>query len=123
MKVAYIAHPIAGDIKGNLQKVIQIGRQINLQEPDTIPFSQFFFDDTIPEERQRGIKNDTALLKKGFIDEVRLYGSQISKGMKLEIELAHELEIPVIPMTEGTKIHYEAIKEIRQHEAIKKLIK
>ena len=47
---------------------------------------------------ERGIKNDVALMKKGFIDEVRLYGDRISNGMEAEIKLANSLGIPVISM-------------------------
>ena len=104
MKVVYIAHPISGDIKGNLKRIELIGRQINIEEPNIIPFAHYFFDcyslnDNIPEERERGIKNDVALMKKGFIDEIRLYGDRISTGMKHEIELARKLSIPIRPMT------------------------
>ena len=108
MKIVYIAHPISGDISENLKKIMIIGRQINLEEPSVVPFAPYFFDcytldDNIPEERERGIKNDIALLKKGFVDEMRLYGDKISKGMKHEIDLAIELNIEVVPMTEATK--------------------
>lgn len=108
MKVAYIAHPISGDIKGNLKRIEAIGRQINLEEPEVVPFAHYFFDcyaldDDIPEERERGIKNDIALMRKGFIDEVRLYGNRISTGMSHEVDLAVELGIEVVPMTEATK--------------------
>ncbi|MFA5727403.1 MAG: hypothetical protein WC886_07180, partial [Saccharofermentanaceae bacterium] len=79
MKIVYIAHPISGDIEGNLQKIVKIGREINLSEPDVVPFAPYFFDcycmnDYIPEERARGIKNDEALFRAKFIDEVWLYG-------------------------------------------------
>ena len=111
MKVAYIAHPIGGDVKGNLEKVKEIGRQININESDTVPFAPYFFDchtlnDNIPEERESGIKNDIALIKAGFIDEVRLYGDRISTGMGHEINLAIQLGIEVKPMTEATKQQY-----------------
>ena len=71
MKIVYIAHPLSGDIEGNLSKVSDIIRYINLTEPDILPFAHYFvdchaLDDTIPEERERGIKNDIALLKAGF---------------------------------------------------------
>ena len=112
MKVAYIAHPISGDIKGNLKKIEVIGRQINLDEPEVVPFAHYFFDcyvldDDIPEERERGIKNDIALMRKGFIDEVRLYGNTISRGMTHEVNLALELGIDVKPMTEATTKEYK----------------
>lgn len=112
MKVAYIAHPISGDIEGNLKKIEVIGRQINLDEPEVVPFAHYFFDcyaldDDIPEERERGIKNDIALMRKGFIDEVRLYGTTISRGMTHEVNLALELGIEVKPMTEATIKEYK----------------
>ncbi len=112
MKIVYIAHPVSGDIAGNLEKVRIIGRHINLNEPNVVPFSQFYFNchtlnDDIPAERERGIKNDTALLKKGFIDEVRLYGDRMSAGMAAEVELSIKLGIPIKPMTKETK---EAMK-------------
>lgn len=108
MRVVYIAHPISGDVKGNLKKIEAIGRQINLDEPETIPFAHYFFDchclnDDIPEERERGIKNDMALMGKGFIDEVRLYGDRISNGMEAEIKLANSLGIPVISKIKENK--------------------
>ena len=109
MKIAYIAHPISGDIKGNLKRIELIGRKIILEEPEVVPFVHYFFDcyaldDDIPEERERGIKNGIALMrKKGFIDEVRLYGDKISTGMSYEVNLALELGIKVVAMTEATK--------------------
>ena len=63
-------------------------------------------NDDIPAERERGIKNDTELLKSGFIDEIRLYGNRISEGMKHEIELAHKLGIPVVNKLNNEKIAY-----------------
>lgn len=112
MKVAYIAHPISGDPGGNARKVLGIVRSINLLEPDVVPFAPYIVDcfalhDDIPEERERGIKNDIALFKKGFIDEVRLYGDRISNGMTYEIDLALKLGIEVRPMTEETKREYD----------------
>ena len=86
MKVAYIAHPISGDPEGNIAKILDIVRSINLLEPDVVPFAPYIvdcqaLDDQNPEERERGIQNDIALFRKGFIDEVRLYGDRISMGM------------------------------------------
>lgn len=115
MIVAYIAHPISGDVSGNLNKIVEIGRRINLYEPNTIPFAPYFFDchsldDSIPSERDRGIKNDVALLNKGFVDEIRLYGNKISSGMKHEVILGRKLGIRIIPMTDETKKELQNIK-------------
>ena len=114
MKIAYIAHPISGDIKGNLKRIERIGRQINLKEPEVVPFAHYYFDchildDDILEERERGIKNDIELMKRCFIDELRLYGNRISNGMMHEIVLARELGIVVVPMTPETKKEYKQL--------------
>ena len=111
MKIAYIAHPIGGNVEVNLKRIRKIAREINLHEPSTVPFAPYYLDcvsldDSNPSERERGIKNDIELMNRGFIDEVRLYGHKISVGMSHEIELAHELGIKVIPMTAKTKIQY-----------------
>jgi len=115
MKIVYIAHPIKSENwLENINRVIQIVRDINLKEPEVVPFAPYIvdcyaLDDGLPDERERGIKNDTALFEKGFIDEVRLYGDRISPGMAAEIKLAIELGIVVIPMT--TKTRKEFIKK------------
>ena len=116
MVIAYIAHPIGGDMNGNLEKIRKICREINLEEPDVVPFAPYYMDchcldDDNPVERERGIKNDIALMKKGFIDEIRLYGNTISKGMRHEVDLAHQLGIKVLPMTDQTINEYKRICE------------
>jgi hypothetical protein len=112
MRVVYIAHPIKGDVQGNLRKIEAIGRQINMEEPDTLPFAHYYFDcstldDNVPEERERGIRNGLELLRRGFIDELRLYGDRISEGMKREILTAVHQGIPIVPMNE------DVIKDLR----------
>lgn len=108
MKIAYIAHPIGGNVKANLAKVRKIARHINMNEPDTLPFAPYYLDcvcldDSDPGERSRGIKNDTYLLESGLVDELRLYGDRISNGMYDEILIALRENIPIIPMTPETK--------------------
>lgn len=112
MTIAYIAHQISGDVQGNLKKIQEIVRHINLTEPNVVPFVPYYadivsMDDNIPVERERGIKNDIALLGAGFIGEMRLYGPRISSGMMAEIELAFEKGILVMPMTNETRKEYE----------------
>lgn len=108
MKIAYIAHPVSGDIAGNIEKIKQIVRNINLTEPDTVPFVPYYSDlhalnDNVPEERKRGIENNTALFKAGVIDEIRLYGDFISAGMAQECLLAAENGITIKPMNNLTR--------------------
>ena len=111
MKVVYIAHPISGDVKGNLEKLKNICRDINLKHPDILPFVPYCMDlmcldDAIQTERNRGIKNNTHHLESGYIDELWLYGDRISKGMYEEINTALIEGIEIMPMTEGTANHF-----------------
>jgi len=111
MKIIYIAHPISGNVKENLASIAKIARQINLTNPDVTPIAPYFLDcyalnDAVPEERERGIQNDITILKSGIVKELWLYGNRISAGMFHEIELAHDLKIRVVPMTQDTKTAY-----------------
>lgn len=107
MRVVYICHPIGGDVENNIKKVIAICREVNLTEPDVIPFVPYLsdlyaLDDSIQSERERGMKNGLSLLKKGFIDEIWLYGNRISNGMRAEINVCYEFGIKVVPKTNET---------------------
>lgn len=108
MKVVYVAHPISGDVKGNLEKIRLIIRELNINNPDIIPFAPYWvdchaLDDSIPEERERGIKNNTELIKK-CVDEIWFYGDKMSKGMWAEYFLAIENKIPTKEMTPETML-------------------
>ena len=100
MKIVYIAHPISGDIEGNLAKIRAIVRHINLTHPDVIPFVPYYadvvsMDDNNREERARGIKNDQEFFKRRIFDELWVFG-HISEGVAAEIKLAKENRIPVL---------------------------
>ena len=112
MKIIYIAHPVSGDVNGNIIKIISIVREINMMCPDVVQLVPYLadlyaLDDNVPNERQRGIKNDIAVLKSGLINEVWLYGDKISTGMQEEIKLAKELNIPIKAMSKETKILFK----------------
>lgn len=95
-KVVYIAHPISGDVKGNIDKILRIIREINITEPYIIPIAPYVvdclaLDDDILWEREKGIKNNKELLKLKFVDQLWLFGDRISVGMEAEIILFYEL--------------------------------
>jgi hypothetical protein len=107
MIVAYIAHPIGGDVAANIEKVKRIIHDIMITRPHVVPFAHYMvdlmvLDDNNPQERQRGIDNDHELMRRGFIDELWLYGDHISRGMADEIDLAIQHNIPVLPQTRET---------------------
>lgn len=102
MRIVYIAHPISGDMQGNLGKIAAIVKDINLSSDDVVPLAPYFadilaLDDSIPEQRIRGIKNNTAILSSGIISELWVYGNwRFSRGCLAEILLAEKLNIKVI---------------------------
>lgn len=105
-KTVFIAHPIAGDIAGNMQKVLAICEQVHNDE--IIPVAPYlvslqYLNDEVVEDRQLGIDANMECFHRGYIDELWLYGDTISTGMKAEIALAKELNIPIFPKTEGTR--------------------
>lgn len=107
MKVVYIAHPIGGDVENNIKKVIAICRTVNLETSDVVPFVPYLsdlyaLDDNTPSERERGLKNGLSLLKKGFINEIWLYGDRISNGMRAEINICKQVGIKIVPKTSET---------------------
>lgn len=100
-KVTYIAHPLSNDVKGNIEKILAIVKEINLKELNTIPFVPYLadilaLDDSIPEHRLRGISNNLHYLRSGMVSELRVYGDFISKGVAEEIKLCIEYKIPVV---------------------------
>jgi len=106
MKTVFVAHPIAGDIEGNMKKVLAICEQIHSKE--IIPIAPYlvslqYLNDEVVEDRQLGIDANHECFRRGYVDELWLFGDRISEGMKGEILLAREMDIPVVPKTEGTK--------------------
>ena len=107
MTIAYIAHPIGAPtqqgIDANLADLRRIIRHINLNYPDVVPFAPYYadivsMDDNVLSERERGMKNDDAILRSGIINELWMTGNTISNGMYSEMMLCHTLRIPVIDM-------------------------
>jgi hypothetical protein len=113
-EVAYIAHPIAGDVYGNIQEILKIVNEIYVNEPGVTPFTPYLAgimtgtEDT-PETRERGLKEDEFYISSGIVTSVRLYGTKISSGMEREINRAHELGVQVFAKTRETKLEFKRI--------------
>ncbi len=105
-KTVFIAHPISGDIKGNIQKVLEICR--NIHRDGIIPVAPYlvslqYLNDEVVEDRQLGVEANLECFHRRYIDELWLFGDRISSGMEEEVKLAQALKIPIIAQTEGTK--------------------
>jgi hypothetical protein len=102
-KIVYIAHPIGGDVAGNLDKIRKIVEHIySLTKYATVlPLVPYYVDclvlnDNDPQQREKGIQNGLALLARpGIIDELWLYGPTISAGMKNEVFAAFRAGIKI----------------------------
>jgi len=104
-KTVFIAHPLSGDIRGNAKKVLEIC--IRVHTADVIPVAPYlvsvqYLNDEVHEDRMLGIQANLEAFRRGYIDELWLFGDRITGGMWQEVELAWELRIPVIAKTEGT---------------------
>ena len=89
-----------------MKKVLAICEQIHSKE--IIPIAPYlvslqYLNDEVVEDRQLGIDANHECFRRGYVDELWLFGDRISEGMKGEILLAREMDIPVVPKTEGTK--------------------
>ena len=114
MKTIFIAHPIGGDVAGNMAKVLQICKE--LHDENAIPVAPYlvslqYLDDEKPKDRDLGIDANLETLRRGYIDELWIFGDFISPGMMTEIKLALSLKIPVIPKTEGAKKDFELMQK------------
>ena len=112
LKRVYIAHEYGGK-RENLQKVKAIIKDIIMNQPEVIPVCPWYalvesLDDSNDIERAMGLRATTALLKKGIIDELWIYGSKLSLGVELEINHAVNENITLFLKT--TEIKTEDLK-------------
>lgn len=96
MKQVYIASPLRGDYDTNIKNAVEYCRLAAesgvLALAPHIIFSQWC-NDTIPEQREQGLKLGLELL--AHSEELWVMGTQISEGMQGEIAFAKEQHIPV----------------------------
>lgn len=94
-KSVFISHPIAGDTEKNIEEIKEISRSLYSTDiKPLVPHLSYlkFMDETKKEERELGLTYCKIDLERA--SELKLYGSKLSSGMKGEIELCKELEIP-----------------------------
>lgn len=91
MKQVYLASPFRGDYDRNIRNAVEYSRLASecgvLPLAPHIIFSQWC-NDTIPQQREQGLKLGLALLEK--CEELWVMGTEISQGMEGEIRFAQE---------------------------------
>ena len=93
-KTVFIGHPIGGDVKGNMEKVLKICEEIHTK--DTIPVAPYlislqYLNDEVIEDRELGTEANYECFHRRYVDELWLFGEKISAGMEKEISLAREI--------------------------------
>jgi hypothetical protein len=120
MKTVFIAHPISGDVRYNLRRVLDICEAIHRSNTDArkkiVPVAPYigslmYLDDDVWEEHELGVEASHECFRRKFVDELWLFGDRISAGMREEIELARRFDIPVIPKTKETARELELVLE------------
>lgn len=120
-KIIYIAHPIGGDVPGNLDRIQSIVKHIyaNVNLPlfnNVVPLVPYYLDclvldDNDPVQRKTGLSNGLQLLSRpGIIDELWLFGPTISPGMREEVLTAFRHNIKVV----STNNLYEQLLQLRE---------
>lgn len=104
MTFAYIVHPISGNVAGNLKAIREIAKDTYLNEIYVIPVVPYYIactvlDDNDQRQREIGIDCNSSHLRAGYINELRVYGEELSPGMIAELSLATKVGIPIRPMT------------------------
>lgn len=96
MKLVYICSPYRGDVERNIAKAKGYCRFAYTQDATPIAVhlhNTLFLDDGVREERLAGILLGLNMLKR--CDELWAFGNRFSEGMKVEIEAAKHLGIPI----------------------------
>lgn len=113
-KIVFVGHPVSGDIRNNIKKILSICKKIHNKEIiPCVPYlvSLQYLDDEIVEDREMGIEANLECFQRKYIDELWLFGDHISRGMEQEINLALTLKIPIISKTKGTENYFEKLKK------------
>lgn len=104
MKVCYLAHPISGDVHGNVQKVLRLVNHLLRSAPAVMPFAPYIsslmiLDDSREEDRRLGIMSNLVWFEKRVIDELWICGD-LSEGVQREIDWADDNGIHICDMRE-----------------------
>jgi len=94
--LVFICSPFSGDTDRNTARTQRYCRFAYAQ--GTVPFAPHlhntqFLEEDIPEEREAGIALGLEAMKR--VDEVWLFGNELTEGMKSELRSAHQMKIPV----------------------------
>jgi hypothetical protein len=101
--VAYVAHPVAGDVTANLARALRWLKWLSSGCPSVAFVAPWIAnimsgeDDSDPAARARGLEHDVAIVKR--CDWIVLVGGRISNGMNVEKVVAQDWGLWVADLT------------------------
>ena len=101
--LAFLSHPVAGDVSGNVARALRWMRYLAPKHPDRVILAPWAagvmaFDDSNPAERARGMDDNFTILRR--CDSIILVGGRISGGMRAELEVAKSCGLEVLSLVE-----------------------
>lgn len=99
MKVIYLAHPVSGDVPGNLAEARRWIRWLYDHVPSIAIVATWItgcevLDDGNPEHHKLGLQHDVAVI--GRCDAILLVGPKLSAGMQAELLAAETSKLHVL---------------------------
>ncbi len=96
MKLVYVCCPYRGDVEHNTARARRYCRFVCNES--AVPIAPHlhntqFLDESLPEEREAGLKLGLQLLK--HCDELWIFGDRLTEGMEAEFYEAHRLKIKI----------------------------
>lgn len=101
-RMVYVAHPVGGDVAGNLVRAKAWLKYLEAGNPWTVFVSQWIlgcenWNDADPVQRAQGLKRCYAQVER--CDEIWLVGPRVSSGMFLEQWWAQQFGVKVVNFT------------------------
>ncbi len=96
MKIVYVAHPIAGDVEGNIKKIAEIIRRDTTDEYQLIaPYLSdvLAFGEEDKDRRRKCMDRNEIYFRRYIVNELWVYG--MSEGIMREILVASVSGIPI----------------------------
>lgn len=98
-EVWYVAHPVSGDVKGNVANVIQWIRWLTINEPSRVYIAPWVAEVQAFDQDIGGAEPDAAFYDRVLADDcdvvrhcdgILLVGGKVSRGMALERDAARD---------------------------------
>lgn len=98
-RIAWMAHPLSGDIAGNLARAERWLKWLLATFPDVDFVADWILycrvlDDTNPVDRERGLQMDEEMISR--CDDYVMVGGRVSSGMERERVMAEESGVRII---------------------------